>query len=838
MTITVYPYKLTQRELEARLEPGLVVLPGQLMRFESAQPIYGQVKEVRAMPPASAGMPEGYGVIITLLYGCPALEPQRASLLDSSQMAREVERLQEPFEHPLRLSRVLTGELARLGTLTLVDGHDFVLKYETLLMLVEAIQPYKKLLMVDPLGVFEEGDGFGYFRAGHHVQLSVKAVGSKRFLNGFGELFAPDLREQALRVIADHLPQFSKFIGFHELLNLDAAVNVPLKNLIVQNYHAVMQTHVFADGPEQALDMATLLSQSVSVLDLSGIDEPWKRLFYEQVCLEALDAADSYALVLLYPENYLPDLTPWIQKAEEAGLNLVVLTSPYASKSVRKLASNRIYADSRQHVELQGDLTLGLPVRFALTQTELQAPDRTVMPQTVVAESVQPPVGTAGELPVSLAFEPVHLTSDLTQDEPDQLLAPPPTSRNPAEQAWWFEVSQPVTEDEIMPSEEAFPLATDSEPEPEAAVPAIVDLSAPEPEPTLSFLTAEQLSALLGSSGEETAGGTPSVARWEDVVEEAPQEQPDLLDYPDAEEGAWSEPESGPEFKVGETDSSELWDLAPPATELPEVAHTVRMETPEAAKLEAESSPLIAVPPEEAVASDSAPPPFPTPEEYRKEEFDFELNLDEMAPDGEADGGYYSSYLADGEVLPNAVAQSLSEFEGQAPLADEPLFDFEPELYPSGSATVAPPVGISEPPAPVQESASSAGSERLSGMDDPEMQEALDLIFPQEFIDTHPQAGQTSEALAEAFEPEPAPAALPVSVEEEMVPIVPKVMEPSVEDQMGFQVGDRVRHPAYGIGVVQRIIPMEESVVLNITFDTVGKRLLDPALCELQREMP
>ncbi len=45
-----------------------------------------------------------------------------------------------------------------------------------------------------------------------------------------------------------------------------------------------------------------------------------------------------------------------------------------------------------------------------------------------------------------------------------------------------------------------------------------------------------------------------------------------------------------------------------------------------------------------------------------------------------------------------------------------------------------------------------------------------------------------------------------------------------------------MRHEKYGEGVVKKIIPMEnQSIVLTVIFETVGKRLLDPGLAKLER---
>jgi len=53
--------------------------------------------------------------------------------------------------------------------------------------------------------------------------------------------------------------------------------------------------------------------------------------------------------------------------------------------------------------------------------------------------------------------------------------------------------------------------------------------------------------------------------------------------------------------------------------------------------------------------------------------------------------------------------------------------------------------------------------------------------------------------------------------------------------EAGYQEGEQIRHEKYGVGVINKVIPMEGSVVLNVTFESVGKRLLDPALSHLEK---
>ena len=51
-----------------------------------------------------------------------------------------------------------------------------------------------------------------------------------------------------------------------------------------------------------------------------------------------------------------------------------------------------------------------------------------------------------------------------------------------------------------------------------------------------------------------------------------------------------------------------------------------------------------------------------------------------------------------------------------------------------------------------------------------------------------------------------------------------------------FKPGDHVQHKRYGMGTIKRIITMDDAqVILNINFDDVGKRLLDPSLSELEK---
>ena len=56
------------------------------------------------------------------------------------------------------------------------------------------------------------------------------------------------------------------------------------------------------------------------------------------------------------------------------------------------------------------------------------------------------------------------------------------------------------------------------------------------------------------------------------------------------------------------------------------------------------------------------------------------------------------------------------------------------------------------------------------------------------------------------------------------------------EDNFGYAQGDVVTHPRYGRGVIERIIKYGNKTLCSITFDNVGRRLLDPSISEFEKE--
>lgn len=88
--------------------------------------------------------------------------------------------------------------------------------------------------------------------------------------------------------------------------------------------------------------------------------------------------------------------------------------------------------------------------------------------------------------------------------------------------------------------------------------------------------------------------------------------------------------------------------------------------------------------------------------------------------------------------------------------------------------------------------------------------------------------------------PEPIMPAIPPSInrtptpQQQTVPVYKVLSEPlptpDAQSQPGYKVGDRVKHEKYGFGSIHKVTPVDESVILHIIFDSVGKRLMDPTL--------
>lgn len=68
-----------------------------------------------------------------------------------------------------------------------------------------------------------------------------------------------------------------------------------------------------------------------------------------------------------------------------------------------------------------------------------------------------------------------------------------------------------------------------------------------------------------------------------------------------------------------------------------------------------------------------------------------------------------------------------------------------------------------------------------------------------------------------------------------VVPVYPADENPVDDNESGFEQGDSVTHPRYGRGVVEKIIKYGNKTLCSISFENVGRRLLDPSISELTK---
>lgn len=69
---------------------------------------------------------------------------------------------------------------------------------------------------------------------------------------------------------------------------------------------------------------------------------------------------------------------------------------------------------------------------------------------------------------------------------------------------------------------------------------------------------------------------------------------------------------------------------------------------------------------------------------------------------------------------------------------------------------------------------------------------------------------------------------------EQDIPVYP-TEEPVEDDTIAFNQGDTVSHPKYGKGVIEKLIKYGNKTLCSISFEEVGRRLLDPSISQLQK---
>lgn len=68
-----------------------------------------------------------------------------------------------------------------------------------------------------------------------------------------------------------------------------------------------------------------------------------------------------------------------------------------------------------------------------------------------------------------------------------------------------------------------------------------------------------------------------------------------------------------------------------------------------------------------------------------------------------------------------------------------------------------------------------------------------------------------------------------------VVPVYDTEDGENVAENIGFKAGDKVSHPRYGNGTVEKIIKYGNKTLCSIDFENVGRRLLDPSISDFEK---
>jgi len=868
LTLTAYPSKLSTDLLEARLEGHPLPRPQQILKLEHPgseqhqDTVFCEVSWVSL--PKNAATENACQVGLKVLHGSPALSPYTAVILDSAQVAKAAHRLLSPIQNPILIGAKGSSELPvdffRLGALTVVEGgNELSIRISALMQILRGIQPYQRILLIDPIGIVMPSDASAHIRAGRDGGLALQQVGGKRFLEVFAETLPEFLREAGLRTVASILPQSSRgskneFIGFQSLLALEALTEAPLRNLILQTLYTLMDAKVFAEKPEEVLSFKKGLPSPITILDISILPDPWKGFFYAEICQRALHEVEGeLVLAMLHPEIYLPDWPKWIQQASEEELNYLVVPSPFRVPSASpnshphdwKASANNVFTISTdgQSFTLKGDLSLDLPIRYALKTDALMSSQTSSQASIAAwqtpfdADNEVAPGEVLPEYPSELrqALAPKEQTN-LEDDADDDSVLEYHTYSDDYEEKDYSDADDDLdedeeanSEDEVSDDDDADDFADDSEEE---------------------------------SESEESDDDTEL-----DESEEDDDTDEDDLESSEETESASSEEADDEEEAEAETYYSSY------------LGGQESIDTPPAAEPKAEANPPLFA--NESIQSNQ--PQLSSsdsdPESDLSDDFNFSTTLlpddpafsdqsskhyqqNEQAPsnpdpmgalqnnreqaptDKEKTSSQGSSAL--GQVQEPQRHSVSSSHENDDDFGDEESgdfnFNFDATLYepswltpasnwqPSPSPRASQKARYAEEEEPysapsrqdIEAYKPSPAVDDQSASDDDEER----TYHNDSYSDYEENEGEYAEESASS-ESEPSP--------DEQIPVVTRnTAAPKVP--AGYFVGERIRHPQYGLGTITKILPMADQVILNITFDQVGKRLLDPSLCELTRE--
>lgn len=329
----------------------------------------------------------------------------------------------------------------------------------------------------------------------------------------------------------------------------------------------------------------------------------------------------------------------------------------------------------------------------------------------------------------------------------------------------------------------------------------------PEPKPEVIIAAPEQISDIIDAEIQEEAATEPEIS--EPDAEKEPETVAEDMPTENAPSPEILESEALPEIPEIADENTEIQDIiSSPDFTGTEIIETVTSEQPQEPEIVEETAGTQPAHAAENTAD---------AEEY-EEEYSFPEALDIPEPDVETITGL--------EPLTEDFNEDLSVVP---PISDEPV-DIPVLEYNDNSLQILDEPEIVEDTTTVDKVAKdvdeilfSQGKEEFPPLEPLEENDFQEEAPP-------PEADLTEDDLNFIEDinnvEEDKPPVVPVYPVDDMIP---------VGEVPVFAQGDRVKHPKYGEGVVEKMIKYGNKTLCSINFVNVGRRLLDPAISELSK---
>lgn len=269
--------------------------PQQLVQFiaPSGLAFYALITEVVPHPQAN----DALQLLMTPVWGQPALSVQSAKLVSGSQLFREIYEEAQPRQ--LLQVNQAPFDLARLGKGVWMKPDCPALIQNVVRSISQLEAP---VVVIDPVGMHLPIQSLNYLRFGQEVSLSMQDIGVSTCLSWISQLLPPAIQAEATQILFRLIPPTADFIPLAYFTDHPVLAEHPLASSILHQFYQFHRHGVWAATPNQALTVQQL-SSGVH-LDLSGLPSHMKPYAYEGLLrfIRQSPLQQALQVVLVAPE--------------------------------------------------------------------------------------------------------------------------------------------------------------------------------------------------------------------------------------------------------------------------------------------------------------------------------------------------------------------------------------------------------------------------------------------------------------------------------------------------------------------------------------------------------